>query len=65
MAIFGHASASYWHRAGARIVPEQYGNGREDSTKNGEPATVKFGMQIQNLTEQQADRLGIDRKSVV
>src|ERR1039458_10807539 len=28
----------------AQIFPEQYGNGREDSTKNSEPTTVKFGM---------------------
>src|ERR1017187_7293984 len=49
----------------AQVFPEQYGNGREDSTKNGEPATVKFGMQIQNLTEQQADRLGIKQKGGV
>jgi serine protease Do len=49
----------------AQIFPEQYGNGREDSTKNGEPTTVKFGMQIQNLTEQQADRLGIKQKGGV
>src|ERR1039458_1325991 len=49
----------------AQVFPEQYGNGREASTKNGEPATVKFGMQIQNLTEQQADRLGIKQKGGV
>ena len=30
-----------------------------------EPTTVKFGMQIQNLTEQQADRLGIKQKGGV
>jgi serine protease Do len=48
----------------AQIFPEQYGNGSEDSAKS-EPTTVKFGMQIQNLTEQQADRLGIKQKSGV
>jgi serine protease Do len=48
----------------AQIFPEQYGNGSEDSVKN-EPTTVKFGMQIQNLTQQQADRLGIKQKSGV
>ena len=49
----------------AHIFPEQYGTGREDSTKDNEPTTVKFGMQIQNLTEQQADRLGIKQKAGV
>ena len=49
----------------AQVFPEQYGNGREDATKNGEPTTVKFGMQIQNLTEQQSDRLGIKQKGGV
>jgi serine protease Do len=49
----------------AQIFPEQYGNGREESTKNGEPTTVKFGMQIQSLTEQQADRLGVKQKGGV
>jgi len=49
----------------AQVFPEQYGNGREDSAKNGEPTTVKFGMQIQGLTEQQADRLGIKQKGGV
>ena len=38
----------------ANIFPEQYGNGSEDSAKSGvEPTSVKFGMQIQTLTEQQ------------
>jgi serine protease Do len=49
----------------AQIFPEQYGNGHEDATKGGEPTTVKFGMQIQSLTEQQADRLGIKQKGGV
>src|ERR1035438_3205411 len=49
----------------AQVFPEQYGNGHEDATKNGEPTTVKFGMQIQGLTEQQADRLGIKQKGGV
>ncbi len=46
----------------AQIFPERYGSGQEESAKGGEPTTVKFGMQIQNLTEQQADRLGIKQK---
>jgi serine protease Do len=49
----------------AQIFPEQYGNERDDSAKNGEPTTAKFGMQIQNLTEQQAERLGIKQKGGV
>ena len=49
----------------AQIFPEQYGNGREESTKSSEPTTVKFGMQIQNLTEQQAERLGVKQKGGV
>jgi serine protease Do len=49
----------------AQIFPEQYGNGEKDSAKSVEPTTVKFGMQIQNLTEQQADRLGIKQKGGV
>jgi serine protease Do len=49
----------------AQLFPEQDANGPQDSTPNGEPASVKFGMQIQNLTEQQADRLGIKQKGGV
>lgn len=49
----------------AQIFPERYGSGQEDSAKGGEPTTVKFGMQIQNLTEQQADRLGMKQKGGV
>ena len=49
----------------AQIFPERYGNGREDSTKNIEPTSVKFGMTLQSLTEQQADRLGIKQKGGV
>ena len=49
----------------AQIFPEQYGNGREDSSKSVEPTSVKFGMQILNLTEQQATRLGIKQKGGV
>ena len=50
----------------AQVFPDQYGNGREDSNKGGEePTSVKFGMQIQTLTEQQADRLGIKQKGGV
>jgi serine protease Do len=49
----------------AQIFPEQYGNGREGSLKNEEPTAVSFGMQIQNLTDAQADRLGIKQKGGV
>ncbi|MCU1238570.1 MAG: protease Do [Candidatus Solibacter sp.] len=49
----------------AQIFPEQYGNGRENSSKNVEPTAVSFGMQIQNLTDQQADRLGVKQKGGV
>jgi serine protease Do len=49
----------------AQLFPEQDANGPQDSTPNGEPTTAKFGMQIQNLTEQQADRLGIKQKGGV
>ena len=49
----------------ALLFPEQDADGRQDSTPNGEPTTAKFGMQIQNLTEQQADRLGIKQKGGV
>jgi serine protease Do len=49
----------------AQLFPEQDANGREDSTPNGEPTTAKFGMQILNLTEQQAERLGIKQKGGV
>jgi len=49
----------------AQIFPEQYGN-KDDAMKGGvEPTSVKFGMQIQNLTEQQADRLGVKQKGGV
>jgi len=49
----------------AQIFPEQYGNGKEGALKNEEPTTVSFGMQIQDLTDQQADRLGIKQKGGV
>ena len=49
----------------AQLFPEQDANGPQDSSPNGEPTTAKFGMQIQNLTEQQADRLGIKQKGGV
>jgi serine protease Do len=49
----------------AQLFPEQDANGPQDATPNGEPTTAKFGMQIQNLTEQQADRLGIKQKGGV
>ena len=49
----------------AQVFPDQYGS-KEDALKGGvEPTTAKFGMQIQNLTEQQADRLGIKQKGGV
>jgi serine protease Do len=49
----------------AQLFPEQDANGPQDSTPNGEPTTAKFGMVIQDLTEQQADRLGIKQKGGV
>ncbi len=49
----------------AQIFPERYGNGRENPLKNEEPTAVSFGMQIQNLTDQQADRLGVKQKGGV
>ena len=50
----------------AQIFPDQYGNGtRRVYQGRSEPTTVKFGMQIQNLTEQQADRLGVKQKGGV
>jgi len=50
----------------AQIFPEQYGNGKDTDFKNSiEPTSAKFGMQIQSLTEQQADRLGIKQKGGV
>ncbi|MEO8591691.1 MAG: Do family serine endopeptidase [Candidatus Solibacter sp.] len=50
----------------AQIFPEQYGNGKDDAIKGGvEPTSAKFGMQVQNLTEQQSDRLGIKQKGGV
>jgi serine protease Do len=49
----------------AQVFPERYGNGQEDPAKSVEPTSVKFGMQIQSLTEQQADRLGIKQKGGV
>ncbi len=48
----------------AHVFPEQYGDGKE-STAKGEPTTVSFGMQIQNLTDQQIDRLGLKQKGGV
>jgi serine protease Do len=49
----------------AQIFPDQYGSGRENSSKDLEPTAVSFGMQIQNLTDQQADRLGVKQKGGV
>jgi len=49
----------------AQIFPEQYGNGKEDARGKIEPTSAKFGMQIQSLTESQADRLGIKQKGGV
>jgi serine protease Do len=49
----------------ALLFPEQGANGPQDSSPNGEPATAKFGMQILNLTEQQAEHLGIKQKGGV
>jgi serine protease Do len=49
----------------AQTFPEQYGNARERNSPSDEATTVSFGMQIQNLTEQQADRLGIKQKGGV
>jgi serine protease Do len=49
----------------AQVFPERYGNGRENPLKNSEPTAVSFGMQIQNLTDQQADRLGVKQKGGV
>uniref|UniRef100_Q024W1 Protease Do n=1 Tax=Solibacter usitatus (strain Ellin6076) TaxID=234267 RepID=Q024W1_SOLUE len=49
----------------AQVFPERYGNGRENPLKNEEPTAVSFGMQIQNLTDQQADRLGVKQKGGV
>src|SRR3954453_983339 len=49
----------------AQIFPEQYGNGKEDAKGSIEPTSAKFGMQIQSLTEQQADRLGVKQKAGV
>ena len=49
----------------AQIFPEQYGNGRDDAKGPIEPTSAKFGMQIQSLTEPQAERLGIKQKAGV
>jgi serine protease Do len=49
----------------AQIFPDQYGSGRENTSKDVEPTAVSFGMQIQNLTDQQADRLGVKQKGGV
>ncbi|HEY1496151.1 MAG TPA: PDZ domain-containing protein, partial [Candidatus Solibacter sp.] len=49
----------------AQVFPERYGNGRENPMKDSEPTAVSFGMQIQNLTDQQADRLGVKQKGGV
>ncbi len=49
----------------AQIFPDQYGSGRESASKDVEPTAVSFGMQIQNLTDQQADRLGVKQKGGV
>ena len=48
----------------AQVFPEQYGEGRESSSKS-EPTALSFGMQIQNLTDQQIDRLGLKQKGGV
>jgi serine protease Do len=47
-----------------QVFPDQYGEGNEGASKS-DSATVSFGMQIQNLTDQQIDRLGLKQKGGV
>ena len=49
----------------AEIFPKEFGNPNDDSSKNPEDTTVSFGMQIQNLTDQQRDTLGVKVKGGV
>src|SRR5450432_2279119 len=49
----------------AQIFPKEYGNPNAESEKNAEGATVSFGMQIQSLTEQQRETLGVKAKGGV
>jgi S1-C subfamily serine protease len=49
----------------AQIFPKEYGNPNDDAGKNAEGTTVSFGMQIQNLTDQQRETLGVKAKGGV
>jgi len=49
----------------SHIFPKEFGNPNEESEKNAEGATVSFGMQIQSLTEQQRETLGVKAKGGV
>jgi serine protease Do len=49
----------------AHIFPKEFGNPNEETEKNAEGATVSFGMQIQSLTEQQRETLGVKAKGGV
>jgi serine protease Do len=48
----------------AHVFPKEYGDGNESSSKT-EPTAVSFGMEIQNLTDQQFERLGLKQKGGV
>ena len=48
----------------SQVFPEQYGNGKESSSKS-EPTAVSFGMEIQPLTDQQLERQGLKQKGGV
>jgi len=49
----------------AHIFPKEFGNPNDEAEKNAEGATVSFGMQIQSLTEQQRETLGVKAKGGV
>jgi serine protease Do len=49
----------------AQIFPERFGNGNEAAQAKQEGTSVSFGMEIEKLTEQQIETLGIKEKGGV
>ncbi len=49
----------------AQIFPDRFGNGSKDEPGKAEETTAKFGMSIQNLTDQQRQNLGIKERGGV
>ena len=49
----------------AQVFPESFGNGKAEEPNKAEGTQAKFGMSIQNMTDQQRQNLGIKEKGGV